>query len=53
MLNGMYELINMDSNYVDSFAGGYCIRPLGDACEIFLTADGDVYIPVIYRHDYA
>lgn len=50
--DGMYEVIHLDTDLLDEFNGGYCIKPLVGECHIFITKEGNIYAPEPYAQQY-
>ncbi len=52
LLDGTYQILPLDEGYFWDFAGGRCVGPLDDECHIFISEEGNVYLPEPFRYQY-
>jgi hypothetical protein len=47
-----YQEVFLNSQAMDDFRGGTCIRPIGDECHIFISQQWDINIPPPFNNQY-
>lgn len=52
LLDGTYQIRSLDDWFFGDFEWWRCVWPLDDECHIFISEEGNVYLPSPYRYQY-